>query len=240
MFLVMGKIKQRNWLIIITVFLVIVSGIGLFVSIHKNLSFNSCAYGENGYRSGESVPEYNGRTQCICNSDGKVICSDDNEIVEYNRYSSQNLKFSYKYINMLSKDILMSEDVTSTGVSYFDGIVKVDLERNALCTEDGIIPAQSGLYQLSNQSLKLTIMTGIDNSKYIRPCRIADSFEISGVDITLDNNFQIYYQSSDGQTFSLGACIQNGALYGDQEVFKSQDLTSICTCNTGSVTCKQL
>jgi len=236
----MGKIKQRNWLIIITVFLVIVSGAGLFLSIQQKLSFNSCAYGENVYRSGENIPEYNGRTECKCNADGSIKCGEDASEVTYSGYSSSNLGFTYKYINLLDKDSLMQEDVTSESASYLEGVLKVSFERNVLCTADGIAPTQSGFYQLIDDDLKLTIMTNIDNSKYFTPCKIVNSFEISGLNITLDSDFQILYQAENGELMDLGACVQDNYLYGDQEVFKSKTSTSVCICNTGVVSCKQL
>ncbi len=217
-----------------------VSGAGLFVSIQQKLSFNSCAYGENVYRSGENIPEYNGRTECTCNPDGTIKCGVSDGAITYSGYSSENLKFTYKYINLLSKDALMLEDVTAGEASYSDGVLRVSLERNVLCTDSGIAPSQSGFYQLSPSSLNITIMTNLDNSKYTSPCKIEDSFEISNLSITLDSDFQIYYQSDDGKVVSLGACMQDNVLYGDQEVFKDKSSSSVCICNTGEVSCKQL
>jgi hypothetical protein len=236
----MGKIKQRNWLIIITVFLVIVSGVGLFLSIQQKLSFNSCAYGENVYRSGEDIPAYNGRSECKCNADGTIKCSDNTDELAYSGYSSQNLKFTYKYLNLLSEGVLTQEKVTSDSASYINGVLKISFERNVLCSEDEIAPTQSGFYQLSAEDLKLTIMTNVDATKYVKPCKISNSFEISGLNQTLDDNFQIYYQSDDGKLESLGACVQNGTLYGDQEVFKSKTSSAVCICNTGAISCKEL
>jgi hypothetical protein len=236
----MGKIKQRNWLIIITVFLVTVSGIGLFLSIQQKLSFNSCAYGENVYRSGDEIPAYNGRDECKCNADGTIKCSDNTDELTYSGYSSQNLKFTYEYINLLSQTNFSDEDITSDSASYINGVLKVSFERNVLCTTDGIAPTQSGFYQISPQDLKLTIMTNTDTTKYVSPCKISDSFEISGLDMTLDSKFQIYYQSDAGVLESLGACVQDNILYGDQEVFKSKTSSSVCICNTGIISCKQL
>lgn len=236
----MGKIKQRNWLIIITIFLVTVSGAGLFLSIQQKLSFNSCAYGENVYRSGDDIPAYNGRSECKCNADGTIKCGEDTEELTYSGYSSQNLKFTYEYINLLSKETSMQSTVTSDSASYKDGVLKVSFERNVLCTSDGIAPTQSGFYLVSPQDLKLNIMTNVDNTKYVSPCKISNSFEISGLNITLDDKFQIYYQSEGGILQSLGACVQDNTLYGDQEVFKSKTSSSVCICNAGTVSCKQL
>jgi len=236
----MGKIKQRNWLIIITIFLVTVSGIGLFLSIQQKLSFNSCAYGENVYRSGDEIPAYNGRDECKCNADGTIKCNDNTDELTYSGYSSQNLKFTYQYINLLTDSALLQEEIESNSASYINGVLKVSFERNVLCTNDEIAPTQSGFYQLSSKDLKLTIMTNTDATKYVTPCKILNSFEITGLDMTLDNNFQVYYQSDNGNLESLGACVQDNTLYGDQEVFKSKNSSSICICNTGVVSCKTL
>jgi len=236
----MGKIKQRNWLIIITVFLVIVSGAGLLLSIQQKLSFNSCAYGENVYKSGDDIPAYNGRDECKCNADGTIKCGENTDELTYSGYSSQNLKFTYEYINLLSSETVMQTKVTSDSASYIEGVLKVSFERNVLCTSDGIAPTQSGFYQVSPQDLKLTIMTNVDTSRYVSPCKISNNFEISGLNITLDSKFQIYYQSDGGILESLGVCVQDNTLYGDEEVFKSKTSTSVCICNAGVVNCKQL
>ncbi len=238
----MGKVKQRNWLIIITIFLVIVSGAGLFLSIQEKLAFNSCAYGESVYKSGESIPEYNGRTGCKCNSNGTIDCSESTNQTGYNGYSSQNLEFTYEYVNLLSKESAMmeQEEITSDSASYLNGVLKVNFERNAMCAEDGTAPTQAGFYQITPTNLKLTIMTSLDATKYATPCKISNGFQISGLNITLDNKFQIYYQSESGELKSLGACVQDNTLYGDQEVFKLKTSSSVCICNTGTITCKEL
>ncbi|HAM37138.1 MAG: hypothetical protein UR96_C0005G0027 [candidate division WS6 bacterium GW2011_GWC1_36_11] len=236
----MGKIKQRNWLIILTVFLVVVSSVGLFLSIQQKLSFNSCAYGENVYKSGENIPEYNGGMECTCNSNGAIRCDSGTEEVAYSGYSTQNLKFSYKYGNLLSDTVTMQEDITSDSASYINGVLKVSFERNVLCSEDGIAPTQTGLYQLSSKDLRLTILTNMDNSKYTTPCKIVDTFEISKLNMILEKDFQIFYQSEDGEFVSLGACIEDDTLYGDQEVFKSKTSNSVCICNTGVISCRDL
>jgi len=236
----MGKIKQRNWLIIITVFLVIVSGAGLFLSIQQKLSFNSCAYGENVYKSGQNIPAYNGKTECTCNADGTIKCGSDTESLSYNGYSSQNLTFTYQYLNLLNQADALQEEVASDSASYMDGVLKVSFERNVLCTSDGIAPTQSGFYEFSSEDLKLTIMTNIDTARYVSPCRIKDVYQISNLNMELGNDFKIYYQSDSGQLVDLGACVEDSTLYGDQEVFKSKTSSSVCICNTGVISCKQL
>lgn len=237
---IMGKIKQRNWLIIITIFLVIVSGIGLFVSIQQKLSFNSCAYGEDVYRSGEQVPEFNGEQECTCNSDGSIKCGTESDGIVYTGYSSSNLRFSYSYINLLDSGAILDSDITPLDASYSDGILKISFERDVLCSSDEIAPAQSGFYQLSSDALRLTIMTNIDTTKYTSPCKISNTFEITDSNITFNDDFQIYYESDSGEFLSLGACVYKGVLHGDQDVFKDKDISSVCLCNTGNVTCKDL
>ncbi len=237
---IMGKIKQRNWLIIITIFLVIVSGAGLFVSIRQKLSFNSCAYGENVYRSGEQVPEFNGEQECVCNADGSIKCGDDAEGVVYSGYSSSNLKFSYSYINLLDSTAILDNEIEPLDASYTNGVLKVSFERDVLCSSDELAPTQSGFYQISSDALRLTIMTNVDTSKYTAPCKISNTFEISNPNVTFDEDFQIYYESESGEFLSLGACVYNGTLHADQDVFKEKNSSSVCLCNTGNVTCKDL
>jgi len=235
---IMGKVKQRNWLILITIFLVIVSGAGLFVSIRQKLSFNSCAYGEGMYKSGENVPNFNGEQECVCNPDGSIKCGDDTEGVVYTGYSSSNLKFSYSYINMIDEESSVSNTIVPLDASYINGILKVSFERNALCSEEEEVSAQSGFYQLSSNAMRLTIMTSADTSKYFLPCKIANTFEVTDPGISFGEDFQIYYESESGEFLSMGACVYNSVLHADQDVFK--DGTSVCLCNTGNVTCREL
>lgn len=236
----MGKVKQRNWLIIITIFLVIVSGLGLFLSMRQKLSFNSCAYGEEIYKSGDEVPNYSGRSDCTCNSDGTIKCGSDTSTSGYDGFSSTNLSFTYSYLNLLDSSSIMKENPISSGASYINGTLIVKFERNVLCASNSSVPAQSGFYQISTSMLKLMIMTNKDTSQYTYPCRIEDVFKITGLDMALDNGFQVYYQNENGESINLGACIYNNVLYGDQEAFKSQDSTSVCLCNSGKISCKTL
>ncbi len=234
----MGKVKQRNWLIIITIFLVIVSSVGLLLSVQQKLSFNSCAYGDEIYRSGEDVPGYNGKGSCLCNSDGTIKCDEDGNSLAYSSFSSANLKFSYKYLNLLNTSSVSEENLQPGKASYTNGKINISLERDVLCGEDGAAPTQSGFYQLSENELRLTIMTNKDSSLYALPCKIEDSFEISNQDLVLKDNFQVYYQSEDGSLSNLGTCVYDGKLYGDQEAFKSTASQSVCLCDFGVVACK--
>lgn len=234
----MGKVRQRNWLIIITVFLVIVSGIGLLLSVQKKLSFNSCAYGDEVYRSGENVPDYNGRSSCLCNSNGSIDCGDNNDSLSYSNFSSDNLQFSYKYLNLLDETSLSNENIQPGKASFVNGTFTISFERNVMCTSDGVAPTQSGFYQLSSNELRLTIMTNKDTSQYVSPCKIENTFVISNRNVSLSDTFQAYYQSEEGELSSLGVCVANGSLYGNQEAFKTTGSSKVCLCNFGVVTCK--
>lgn len=236
----MGKIKQRNWLIIITVFLVIVSGLALLVSIQKKLSFSSCAYGDEIYKSGDVVPDYTNGSNCLCNSDGAIKCDNSNSTSNYDGFSSANLTFTYNYLNLLDNNTVMKENVLSTSASYVNNILTVKLERNVLCSSGNAAPAQSGFYQLTDNGLKLMVMTDKDTSKYVYPCRIENTFVIVSLNLSLNENFKIHYQNENGEMVDLEECVYNNMLYGDQEVFKSQDLNSVCICNSGKVSCKDL
>lgn len=238
----MSKIRQRNWLIVITVLLVVVSGIGFFLSIHQQLSFPSCAYDGEIYRNGEDVPNYNGKDGCSCNSSGTIVCKEEigNNETGLSDFSSSNLQFTYRFLNLLSKDITMREDVETSSASYINNTLSLTIERNVLCSNDNEAPVQTGFYKLSDSELKLVILTSTDAAKYTLPCRTEAKFVISNVNISLSDNFQMYYQSEGGLTTNLGSCVYNGILYGSQEAFKSQDLQSVCLCNSGKITCRAL
>lgn len=236
----MGKVKQRNWLIIITIFLVIASGIGLLFSTQKKLSFNSCAYGDEIYKNGESIPNYNGKDSCLCNSNGSIDCGDTSDSLSYSNFSSSNLKFTYKYLNLLNESSVANENIQPGDASFVNGTLKVSYERDVLCTSDGIAPTQSGFYQLSSEELRVTVMTNKDTSLYTLPCKIENNFEISDLNLNLGENFQVYYQSEEGELSSLGVCVSDNVLYGNQEAFKSANSKSICLCNFGVITCKDL
>lgn len=238
----MSKIRQRNWLIIITVLLVVVSGIGFYLSIHQQLSFPSCAYEGEVYKNGENVPNYNGKDNCTCGSTGSIMCNEEDQSSEtgLSGFSSSNLQFTYRFLNLLSKSTTMKEDVDTSSASYSDNTMSITIERNVLCSSDNSAPVQTGFYKLSSSELNLVILTSTDSVKYTEPCRVEAKFVISDVNTTLSDNFQIYYQSEGGLTANLGACVYNGILYGSQEAFKSQDSQSVCLCNAGKITCRDL
>jgi hypothetical protein len=208
--------------------------------MHQKLSFSSCEYGGEIYNSGENIPNYNGKSDCTCNLDGTIKCGEETNDTGYSDFSSSNLKFTYSYLNLLSKDSVVKEDVNATSASYVAGTLSVNLERNVLCSASNEAPVQTGFYKLSSSELRLIVMTSTDSSKYTTPCKIENSFVISNLDISLDSNFQIYYQSADESVTNLGACVYNGTLYGSQEAFKSQDSKSICLCDIGKITCNDL
>lgn len=237
----MGKVKQRNWLIILTVFLVIVSSVGVILSIRENISFNSCAFEGEIYKNGELVPGYNNSSSCFCNSDGSIKCENASSQLNYTEFSSKDLKFSYDYVNSLSNEnFSSSEEVNPLKASLIGSTLTVAFERNAMCSVDATAPVQSGFYILNNEELRLTVITNLDTSKYTEPCKIENQFVISNVNVDLTDHFQVYYQSSDGTLSNLGACVYEGTIHGDQEVFKSSTSKSVCLCDYGVVTCKQL
>lgn len=236
----MGKVRQRNWLIILTMFLVSASGIALLLSIQKNISFHSCAYGGEMYKSGDLIPDYNEGSSCFCNSDGSIKCDNSSTKVNYSDFTSQNLKFSYDYLNALSESNALNGNVNPIKASLVNGTLNIAFEREAMCTSDGEAPVQSGFYILSNQEIRLTTLTNIDATKYTQPCKIEDIFVISNIDFELSDDFKAYYQTSEGNLLSLGVCIYNKTLYGNQEAFKASNNKSVCLCDLGVVTCKDL
>lgn len=236
----MAKVKQRNWLLLITVLLLIGSGIVLFINAQKNLGLGVCYYNDMEYYQGDLVSNYEGGSDCYCSITGDIVCESDSVGMTYETFSSSNLAFSYKFQNFLEKANPDLTRFTLSDVSQNDGGLEIILEREALCSEEGSAPTQVGMYEKNADSLVLTTITNRDEALYSRVCVIENTFNISQVDITDAKSYSLLYQGEGGQLYDLKACYSNGKLYASGEVFKDSKGEKLCTCEGPEISCEKL
>lgn len=237
----MPKLKQRNWLIIITVFLVIASSVGFFISVQDKIKFKTCGYGESIYKSGDAIPGYNGRSDCFCSQNGNITCSEStNSENILTSFSTSNLFFTSFYLNLIDASEPSPFYVKPVNASFVDGKISVSLEREMYCNSEGDAASQIGLYQISESQLRITTSTSRDVVKYNKTCRIENKFEVGNITFALKEDFKIYYLAENGQTFNLGVCVDGGRLYSNEEVFQRSNSSEICSCDDGTVKCDVL
>lgn len=232
----MGKLKQKNWLVIITIFLVVSSVIALSISMRKNLGFGTCAYDEDIYLSGQSIPNYNGRTDCYCSKNGSVQCNTDNSLMSLEDYSSTGLKYFSSFLNYLDKEELDTNNIQAIDVGYTSGVLSVVIEREAMCGPEQESPVQVGFYKYIENDLTLVILTNRDTSSYNKICKIDGKFILEKEDLLLTNDFRILFQNDLGEIFDLGVCVYNDKLYGNNDIIQSKEGRA-CVCHFGTVKC---
>mgnify|MGYP001224308997 FL=1 len=180
---VMGKLKQNNWLVVITIFLVVSSVIALSISMRKSLGFGTCAYDEEIYLSGQLIPNYNGRTDCYCSKNGSVQCNSDSSLISLENYSSTGLKYFSSFLNYLDKEELDTDNIKAVDVGYTSGVLTVVIEREAMCGQEQESPVQVGFYKYSENDLTLTVLTNRDPSFYSKVCKIDGKFVLTKEDL---------------------------------------------------------
>lgn len=233
----MGKLKQKNWLLIITILLVVSSVVALSISMRKSLGFRTCAYDEEIYLSGQQIPNYNGRSDCYCSRDGKVQCNSDDTLISFKDYSSSGLKYFSNFLNYLEKESVSSDYVQAVDVDYTEGVLSVVIEREAMCGDEQETPVQVGFYKLEENDLTLTILTNRDPSSYNKVCKIDGKFVLESEDLSLKEDSKLYFQNDLGKIFDLGVCVYNDKLYGNGDVLQSAEENKACSCNFGTIEC---
>lgn len=233
---VMGKLKQNNWLVVITIFLVVSSVIALSISMRKSLGFGTCAYEEDIYLSGQLIPNYNGRTDCYCSKSGSVQCNTDSTLISLENYSSTGLKYFSSFLNYLDKEELDTDNIQAVDVGYTSGILSVVVEREAMCGQEQESPIQVGFYKYLENDLTLTVLTNRDTSFYNKICKIDGKFVLEKEDLSLTDDFKLHYQNDLGQIFDLGVCVYKEKLYGNGDVLQSE-AGKTCSCNFGTIEC---
>jgi hypothetical protein len=238
--IVMGKVRQRNWLLIITGCLLLASVLVFFVTTRKKLGMGLCQYDDIEYTQGQIVPNYKGRNDCYCSWSGEIVCEQEAITMSYENFSSDDLQFTYSFRNFLEKDTSDPSRVILSDVNYKDQVLEIILEREALCTQEGQVPPQTAMYKKESDSLTLTTITNRDESLYGRVCLIGNTFVIKDLDLLEKSEYSIYYQHDDGSEFKLKSCFVNGKLYGQGDVFKDSEENLLCTCEDWAIECEEL
>jgi len=236
----MGKVKQKNWLLLITFCLLIASVVLFFVNNRKNLGLGECSYEGVEYLEGERILNYEGRNDCYCSKGGKILCESEQAGMTYESFSSSSLSFSYSFINYLEKSNPDLNKISLQDIDQKDGSIKFTLHREALCGENELAPAQVGMYKGEDDSLIFTTITNRDESLYSRVCVISNDFQISNFSIGDVENFTLLYQGESGQIYDLNACFVKGKLYTKGEVFRDSEKQELCTCEGSNISCEQL
>jgi hypothetical protein len=235
----MGKIVQRNWLLIITGLLVMSSFAVLFITLDERSNANRCTYGGIVYKKGDLVKNYRANDNCYCNGSDKIQCENGDDFsISYSTFSTEKLSFSYMYQNYLEVNEPDYTRVLSEDVNHNDDSLEIVLERETLCGENNLAPSQVGFYEFRDNSLILTTMTNRDTNLYSMPCMISNSFVIEGNNFQLQEGFSVMYQNEKGQLFDLNACYYGNKLYASGDSFKHTSENKVCSCEMGTVICK--
>jgi len=236
----MGKIKQRNWLLIITGVLVIPSAIILIMMTRRSLGIGVCSYDGIEYQEGQIISNYQGRNDCYCSRIGEIVCEENEVVMSYDDFTSDDLQFAYSFRNFLEKQNPDLFRVVLSDINYQGQKLEIIVEREALCSQGSLPPVQTALYKKQEESLILTTITNRDESLYDRVCLIGNSFVIEGIDLSEKSDYSVYYQDEKGQEFELNSCFLNGKLYGEGDVFKDTENDLVCTCESSGVECEDL
>ncbi len=236
----MGKVKQKNWLLLITFCLLIASVVLFFVNNRKSLGLGECNYDGIEYLEGEQIVNYQGRNDCYCSKSGEILCESEQAGMTYESFSSSALSFSYSFINFLEKNDPDLNKISLEDIDQRDSSIKFTLHREALCGEDGLAPAQVGMYERKDDSLIFTTITNRDESLYSRVCVISNDFQISNFNIGDVEEFIVLYQGESGQIYDLNTCFVKGKLYAQGEVFKNSEKQELCTCEGPDISCEEL
>lgn len=236
----MAKVKQRNWLLIITVCLVLASILVLVITTRRKLGLGVCYYNDVEYFQNELIPNYQGRSDCYCSWSGEIVCEEDELNMSYEDFTSTGLQFTYTFRNYLEKESPDLSRVILSDINYQDSKVEVILEREALCGENSQAPVQTAMYKKEEERLVITTITNRDETLYSRVCIIGNTFVIEGLDLLEVSDYSVHYQNDSGEIFELKTCFLDGKLYGQGDVFKDAQNNLLCTCEGPNVKCEKL
>lgn len=242
----MAKIKQRNWLLIITVCLLVGSVLVVFLTTRQNLGLGICYHEGVEYQQNDFIPNYQGRNDCYCSWTGQIVCEEQSEhIMSYEDFTSQHLFFTYDFRNFLEKQGPDSLRVSLSSIKQEEFSLEVVLEREVLCSQDGEAPVQTALYKIEGDSLVLTTVTNRDELLYERVCLVSNSFllvdqGLEDLQLGQQEEFSLFYQDDVGRVFNLNSCFVNGRLYSSGDVFKDSVRDLLCTCIGPDLECEEL
>lgn len=239
-YLDMAKIKQRNWLLLIT-FVLVLSSLGiLFAMLQRNLGTGFCVYEEVEYSVNDPVPEYKDGEDCICSNSGDIVCKEDELSMSYGDFVNDDMAFTYSFRNYLDKDQPDLAGAELVDIQYKDGLLRVVMERESLCGDFNEAPVQAGMYKLEEEGIVLTAITNRDENMYSRVCLIGNTFEVQDVSLADKSRFSVSYQNDQGNMTNFRICLANGNIYSNGDFFKDSESNSICTCLGPEVECEEL
>ena len=236
----MEKIRQRNWLLIITGVLLITTVVVLALTTKRELGIGVCYHNGFRYEQNQLIPDYERGKDCYCSWSGEIVCEDVGISFSYDSFTSDGLSFSYNFRNLLEKESPDLTKVVLSDINYRGEIIDIILEREVICTDVGQVPTQIGMYEINPNSIVLTTVTNMDESIYGKSCVIVNNFSLVDLDTTDHQEFSILYQNENGQLLDLNACFANERLYAPGDVFKNLEGENLCTCEGPEVTCEEL
>ena len=236
----MAKVRQRNWLLIITGLLFVTSIALLVFTTKKKMGIGVCYHNDLMYEQNQLIPDYERGSDCYCAWSGEIVCKDTERSFSYEDFSSEGLMFSYTFRNLLEKTSPDFSKVFLADINYKDGVIDIILEREVFCTEEGQVPTQIGMYEKRDDSMILTTVTNIDESIYNRSCIILNNFSLTSLNFSKSDSPIIYYQNESGLLLDLKSCYVGGRFYAPGVVFRDLNEEKLCTCNGPEYDCEPL
>lgn len=231
------KAKRKNWLVVITVVLLLGTLVLLFYRTRQGLGLGVCEYEGADYYEGQLIPNYGEvGMDCYCNWDGDIDCRETELKMSYDGFVNDDLVFTYEFKNFLEKGDPNLRNIVLVDVDRSGGDVRLSIEKEELCDEQGNPPSQTALYQREDNGLVITTVTSRDELTYTRSCIITNELTFSNLGVQDSETFTIMYQNEMGQLFDLTACFFEKKLYAPNETFKDSK-GRICNCDGPEVSC---
>lgn len=234
----MGKKMGSNWMLLITVFIFLISvGVVVYKLIESSQTTTCTSEGQTIQR-GESI--FQGENKCICTSEGILICDDGLETatVQESPFVTDNLKFSYNFLNSLISEKPIFSNIKTVDVSQTEDKLRVVIEREVWCSEEMEAPNQVAFYQLNENVLNVSTLTAFEEGINTKNCLVSNTFEFTNLDLQINEDFKISYSSEDGKKTTLNTCVFQNVIYGGNDTFSGLQQGEICSCEAGSPKCK--
>lgn len=236
-YVAMVAMGRKNWLLIITAILFLVS-VGIVVyKLYLGDTGGGCEFKGSRVKVGQRVNDVDSNEECLCNEQEELVCVKKEDMGVGNDLKTDNLKFDYEYVNSLESFTPNDTRVIPVDINQNGNEIEVIIEREGMCSEDLKAPNQAGYYEVTEDSLILSSITGDDPSLYTVVCLMSNTYKIANFPESVKEGYKVYYRNEKGQQFDLGACVYNGVLYGENDVFNATDKKQICTCEDSKVFC---
>lgn len=212
-----------NWLILITVCMVVSALFMFYFSIKDTIGIKQCIYGDNGL----------GGTCNSENMDSNVNSASPNE------FSGNKLVYTYDFISYLDEADTTSADIRFANISQEGEDLKVVIERRSVCDSESNPAPQGGFFKEDGSNLILTVTTNLVNTSYNTLCITEGTFTIYDFVKKFDTNYKVFYQDEyDTLTPALN-CVHDGYLRNTGDVYQTDDGCYICTCKDGVNSCEE-